>query len=249
MFIKNFILPDLFDSSQVYENQIFLYIDQLRATSTLCSIFHNGAKKVYFFEQINETIYSFESSNYFPKFLVGERDGKKIQDFHFGNSPLEFFDNKVIDANIFMTSSNGTKIFKFGNHPSNFRFVLCFNNILATVQRVINTLISNQLIDTINLICASNNGRVSYDDTIVSGAFIDQIIKTNSLKNQLQLDDSSILAYHSFLSSKNDITNIAKQSSHSKHLIELGFENDIDFCFEINTSSIVPKIINNYIEI
>jgi len=82
-------------------------IDVFRAFSVTCYLFNNGAKKVIPAGEI-ESAYQIKKNN--PEFiLMGERDGKKLPDCDYGNSPAEIENINFNNKTIIHTTSAGTQ--------------------------------------------------------------------------------------------------------------------------------------------
>lgn len=82
-------------------------IDVFRAFSTACYLFSRGAKSIIITDSIKEARYLKNNNN--DLILVGERNGKKIKDFDFGNSPSRIIQNEFKNKNIVLTTSAGTR--------------------------------------------------------------------------------------------------------------------------------------------
>lgn len=82
-------------------------IDVLRAFSTACYLYQQGAKEVYVVCEIEEAL---ALKHKFPDaLLMGERGGRKIPGFDLGNSPIEVLKTDVKNRQIIQTTSAGTK--------------------------------------------------------------------------------------------------------------------------------------------
>lgn len=82
-------------------------IDVFRAFSTACFAFDSGAVKIFPVAEIEE---AFQLKHKDPDFvLVGERDGKKLPGFDFGNSPSQIITANVKNKTIVHTTSSGTQ--------------------------------------------------------------------------------------------------------------------------------------------
>ncbi|RCW49225.1 MULTISPECIES: 2-phosphosulfolactate phosphatase [unclassified Halanaerobium] len=82
-------------------------IDVFRAFTTACYLFANGAENVYTVSKI-ETALKLKSKLDRPV-LVGERGGKKLKGFDFGNSPYLIDQHDFSKKEIVLTTSSGTK--------------------------------------------------------------------------------------------------------------------------------------------
>ena len=89
--IKVCLTPALFP---LYADRksIVVVADVLRATSAMCTAFHNGVKKIIPVSTVEEALELKDASNHI---LAAERNGKQVRGFDFGNSPLQYQDNDV----------------------------------------------------------------------------------------------------------------------------------------------------------
>jgi len=88
-------------------NGLTVIIDVFRAFSTACYLFSRGVKSIIITDSIKEARYLKDNNN--DLILVGERNGKKIKYFDFGNSPSRIIQNEFKDKNIVLTTSAGTR--------------------------------------------------------------------------------------------------------------------------------------------
>ncbi len=86
------------------DDSIVVIVDILRATSSICTAFHNGASKIIPVATIEE------AKNYKEKgyIVAAERDGIKIDFADFGNSPFNFCKENVENKEIVYSTTNGT---------------------------------------------------------------------------------------------------------------------------------------------
>lgn len=86
---------------------ITVVIDVLRAFTTTCCIFSNGAREILSVANLVEA-YAIKKSH--PSYiLIGERKGIKPLDFDWGNSPAELEHVSFKQKNIIFTTSAGTQ--------------------------------------------------------------------------------------------------------------------------------------------
>lgn len=82
-------------------------VDVLRAFTTCCFIFNNGAEKIIPVADV-EKAYQLIKSN--PRFIsIGERNGLKLAGFNYGNSPAEIENINMKGKTVIFTTSNGTQ--------------------------------------------------------------------------------------------------------------------------------------------
>lgn len=86
---------------------ITIVIDVLRAFTTTCYLFANGAKKIISVANLDEA-YAIKRSHP-AHLLIGERKGIKPSDFDWGNSPAEIKTVSFKEKTIILTTSAGTQ--------------------------------------------------------------------------------------------------------------------------------------------
>ena len=82
-------------------------IDVLRATSTIIVLLSRGAERVIPVEDDAEAL---KLGAELGALTIGERQGRKVQGFHHGNSPSEFLDADLSGQTVVITTSNGTRV-------------------------------------------------------------------------------------------------------------------------------------------
>ena len=82
-------------------------IDVFRAFSLEAYFFNLGAKSIYPVSKLEDAYHLHEIIP--NSILVGERDGKKISDFDYGNSPSSIINKDFKDCTIIHTTSAGTQ--------------------------------------------------------------------------------------------------------------------------------------------
>jgi 2-phosphosulfolactate phosphatase len=97
---------NLIDGSKKAEG-LTVIIDVFRAFSVACYAFEAGVKKIIPVGDI-DIAYKLKKEN--PDFLlIGERRGKKLEGFDYGNSPAEFEGVDLAGKTIVQTTSSGTQ--------------------------------------------------------------------------------------------------------------------------------------------
>ncbi|HDZ12644.1 MAG TPA: 2-phosphosulfolactate phosphatase, partial [Bacteroidetes bacterium] len=110
MIVKSFLSPaDLTEES--VKNTWVVVIDVLRATSTIVTALHNGAKLVRPVADTAEAIRIAGQKRGEEILLAGEENGFKINGFDLGNSPLEYAHSVIYGKKIILKTTNGTRAF------------------------------------------------------------------------------------------------------------------------------------------
>ena len=197
-------------------------IDVLRMTSTVTNALSNGAGKIRLIGDESKARKLSERENCL---LGGERGGKKLDGFDFGNSPLEYTKQKVSGKAIVMTTTNGARAAEAACGAKSVR--LCsFLNVYS---------VSESLKDSehVAVLCAGTHDLFSLDDCLCAGA----------LCSYLKADEENDLAIAMrllFETHKGDLTGALERTKHYRYLASIGFHEDLAFCLAMNTHEKVP---------
>ena len=110
--------PAQVDESDLRDKNVVV-IDILRASTTIIIALSNGAKEVVPVETIEGAVKIASGLFSETTLLCGERDGRTIEGFHLGNSPLEYNEEKVRGKTLVFTSTNGSLALIKGKNARN----------------------------------------------------------------------------------------------------------------------------------
>ncbi len=218
------------------KGKTIVVIDILRATTSMCVAFQTGVKKIL-------PVSTPEECKIFKDFdflCAAERNAVKVEGFDLGNSPFEFQNPLLKDCNIAFTTTNGTKAIKLSKEMQAAEIIIgSFLNLDAICSWLINQQHS------VILLCAGWKDKVNLEDTLFAGAVV------KNIKQHFKIDcDSAIMAEQLFIASENKLEETVRQSSHAKRFISLHHnEDDVKFCLQINTLTLVPKMVGEYLMI
>lgn len=229
--VTTIVSPALFDQVDDLKSKIVVIIDVLRATSTITTILNNGALSVTAVENEDEAI-AYQNSEYL---VGGERGGKTIPGFDFGNSPFEYGPDKVEGKRVVLTTTNGTKCIEMAR-KAKYVILGSFLN-LDQVCRFL-----DEKKEDIVLLCAGWKDRVNMEDTLFAGAVC------NGLAEDYHFDDASLLAQNAYVIAQEDLYRHLQQSSHFERLSKHGVDEDIEYCCQIDLIDILPVYRDGKIE-
>lgn len=110
-------------------------IDVFRASTTILAALHQGAKHIKPIESVQEAL-SIKKQNPLC-ILVGERNGKKLSGFDYGNSPATMMSLNLTKKSIVLSTSSGTKGICNADQSSE-TLVAGFANISKTISYIKN---------------------------------------------------------------------------------------------------------------
>ncbi|MBL7858025.1 MAG: 2-phosphosulfolactate phosphatase [Cyclobacteriaceae bacterium] len=219
--------PDLMHLYNVRDKTVVV-VDILRATSCMTTAFAHGIESITPFAKLEECL-AMKAHGYFT---AGERDGKKVDGFDFGNSPFEYMHESLKGKNIAFTTTNGTQAMVKADGAREI-IVGSFLN-LSSVEAYLRNGANNVLV-----ICAGWKGKVNLEDTLFAGALVEL------LKDHIEPDcDAPLAAQHLYNLAKNKLFDFLKDSSHVKRLNRLNIQKDIEYCLTTNLYSVVPVLHN-----
>lgn len=238
--LDTYLTPYYPESENNFKDQIVVMIDVLRASTTICAALYNGAKEVIPFSEIERAVAVYANLSRDNRFLGGERNGIKPEGFDAGNSPIEYSNDRIENRTIIFTTSNGTKIFVKGKNACR-RLIGSFVNQSVVLNEINSYIVSSKEENDVNItfLCAGTNGRISYEDIICAGNFMDELVKSHPNN---EISDTADLALNLYRSNKENFREFLKTKSHAKYLKKIGFSKDVDICFEIDKYPVLPHV-------
>ncbi|MBN1632804.1 MAG: 2-phosphosulfolactate phosphatase [Ignavibacteria bacterium] len=237
--ISIFLSHSLVAEDLLLKDKNAVVIDVLRAGSTMTVALSNGAKEVIPAENVTKAAKINRGSS--NSMLCGERNGKLVVGFDFGNSPLEFTQEKVKGKTLIFSTTNGTVSIVKSRLTKN-----CVIGSFLNISKIVEYILSvNQ---DFYLLCAGKLNNFCIEDFVFAGAVIKEILKVKSDNINIELNDpeytalklAELLVYKNDELSSDLILDMFKISEHGKFLISLGFEKDLEICSRINTYPFLP---------
>jgi 2-phosphosulfolactate phosphatase len=227
--------PALFPVYYSSKNCVVVVIDVFRATSAICTAFQHGVSKIIPVASVEEAL-EYKQKGYL---VAAERQGEVVEGFHMGNSPFSYMDPSIKGKEIVLTTTNGTKAIERAKAADKL-IIGSFLNLEA-VCRYLEKENKNVI-----LLCAGWKDRFNLEDTLFAGAVIN-FMKKNPIYTGLA--DSSIAADHLYESAQGDLNAFLRNSSHRNRLARLNLEEDIAYCLQKNTTTVVPEFKGNALQI
>ena len=145
-------------------------IDVLRATSTIVTSLENGAASVVPVREQEEAITIMRRLGRDRSLLCGERDSQLIAGFDLDNSPASYKPDIVAGKTVILTTTNGTRALIEAANAKGVVFCGALLNRAAVAAALEATEGDEAL-----LICAGDEGALSFEDFICAGAIVAQL--------------------------------------------------------------------------
>lgn len=144
-------------------------IDVFRAFSTACYVIANGAREIIAVGDL-ETARQLKTAN--PAYvLMGERNGEKLPDFDYGNSPADILAVDFSNKTVIQTTSAGTRGL-VGAAQADQVITGSFVNAYAIIDYI-----RKQSPQTVSLVCMGTAGREQNTEDSLCGQFIADVIQ------------------------------------------------------------------------
>ncbi len=226
---------DVFFSVQAYQEEDLrgksaVIIDILRASSSIVTAVHSGAKKIIPVEDMSDAMKIARTMDQNDFLLCGEKDGVKIEGYHLGNSPQEYTKETVGDKTLIINTTNGTKAIKKAN-LANRIYIGSFLN----QKSILNALAEHD--DEVVLICSGWRGRLALEDTMFAGSLIHKLCKGNL---PAKTKDGAKVAFGLFEKFGDSLEETIQKSDHAYRLRNLVPEDDVPFCCQVDKFDVLP---------
>lgn len=215
--------PELMHLYDVHDKTVVV-VDILRATSCMTTAFAHGIHSITPFAKLEEC-YRMKTAGYF---IAGERDGKKVDGFDFGNSPFEYMGTEIKNAKIAFTTTNGTQAIALVESAKEV-IIGSFLNLAAVTDHLLHG--ENDVL----ILCAGWKGKVNLEDTLFAGAIVQQ-----TKGGTKAACDAPLAAQHLYKLAEHNLFEFLRESSHVQRLARLNIYKDIEFCLNLNQYHTLP---------
>jgi 2-phosphosulfolactate phosphatase len=207
-------------------------IDVLRATSTIVTALGNGAAGVIPVRETDEAIAVMRRMGRERVLLCGERGSRLIAGFDLDNSPASYGPEVVAGKTLVLTTTNGTRALVEAARDA--AFVACA--ALLNRDAVVRALLAQNGEDAL-LVCAGNEGTLSFEDLLCAGALVSGLIAAEPL---IERSDAARAAGALYESYAKRLTTAIASGTHARNLRDAGFGDDIVRCAQLDVSEVVP---------
>lgn len=209
-------------------NRTVVMLDVFRSSSTILTALAQGFESVIPVETIGQA-YSLRSANHL---LAGERHCKKIADFDFNNSPSEIARGHYQQKHLVITTTNGTRAIQKAERSAQL-LIGAFLNATACIKKAM----ANKA--DITLYCAGTRQEFALEDGLAAGYMIHQAKKFAS--HVVACDLGEVLE-GSYLQYADQLPQRLMQSTTGKRLVHYHFQDDLQFCSQVDLYRIVPVV-------
>ncbi|GCE05372.1 2-phosphosulfolactate phosphatase [Dictyobacter aurantiacus] len=220
------------------DEDVFIVIDVIRATTALTAIFDRGAQRVFAADTVEQAR---TASRLKPgRLLCGERHARALPGFDYGNSPVQFSHSDLNRRELILTTTNGTRAF-YACPEHSVCLAGCFYNARAVTAYALAH--ARRRESNVHIVCAAEHGRFALDDTVCAGY----------LAQEIQHQQPEIVAHESVIAARGlyqlyPPPGLATYCHSARQVIDSGLGADIDFCMRQNGSDSIARLIGKEAE-
>ncbi len=208
------------------DDNVVVVVDILRATSAICTAFHNGVKRIIPVSTVEEARQKKEAGYT----VASERDGYVLDFADFGNSPFNFTEDRVRGKEIVYSTTNGTRCINMASH-SKAVVIGSFLNITSLCEWII------KQEAPVLIFCASWKDRFSLEDTIFAGALAEKLLQSGNYET---ICDAVTASIDLWSMAKLDLNQYIMKAAQKGRLAEKGLDDCIDFCHQPDFTTVIP---------
>ncbi|MBU8893140.1 MAG: 2-phosphosulfolactate phosphatase [Bacteroidales bacterium] len=224
--------PELFNKYSS-DNKIVVIVDILRATTIITTMFHYGLEKLISVKNLNDALEYKEKG-----FLVAaERNGKKVDFADFSNSPFDYSTENIRNKTLVYSTTNGTYSINIAK-KSETVIIASFLNLTSVVSYLL-----NQKKDVL-ILCSGWKGDFCIEDSLFAGALSEKLILS---KHYTTESDSALSSIDLWNVAKIDLLKYIKKIFQYKRLTNFELGDTINYCFQTDTTTVIPIFKDNYI--
>lgn len=213
------------------KDKVVVVVDVLRSSTTIAAALSSGAKEIIPVANVESAVKI--SGSLFGDVTLrgGERNGKTIEGFNLGNSPLEYTTPVVKGKSIIYLTSNGTPALVKGRYSKTL-MVCGFVNITAVAAAL------RELNGDVVIICSGKDHHFCLEDAVCAGRLLAKLRKF--VDNDLAIDDGGEASLVLDKAFGKNLLKTLKACDHGRFLTEIGYEEDLKFCAALDSLPVVP---------
>jgi len=219
--------------AEVQGRTVFV-IDILRATTSMCAALSNGARAILPVASTEEALKLAQTLASDDVRLAGEKDCRRIDGFHLGNSPLEMTESAVRGRTLIVNTPNGTKALlacqgAAAVHPT------CAGNLSLAAERARETLEQD---GAVLVVCAGRDHAFSLDDAYAAGRLVAAVL--GGSVERRGLNDAALAGLDLVRRYGERWERPLRRSRAGRELIRLGFADDVADAARLDAYPVLP---------
>jgi len=234
------LLPSAVDSAQL-AGQTVVVVDVLRATTTIVNALENGCPQVFPQPGIDQAR---ECHAAMPQTSIigGERNGKIVDGFHQGNSPLEYTADAISGKALILATTNGTVAME-SCRAANRVLIGAMINVSAVAKELVD-------VPRVTVVCSGTDRLITSEDVIFAGLLTERILELREAAGAepTKLTDPATIAMHHWqnrkaaMDSGSELADFFRNCRGGINLVRIGHDADVVFASQIDVLDRVPVL-------
>ncbi|MBD3258693.1 hypothetical protein GF377_09695 [candidate division GN15 bacterium] len=208
------------------QGKTVVVVDVLRSSTSIAAILAAGARSVIPTGEPGAAGEMYTKIGADAAVLAGEREGVKIENFQYGNSPTEFTPETVGGKNVIICTTNGTAPFERAD-----RGALVLSGALVNISKLAEAVAAAG--NDVVIVCSGQEGGFSIEDTLCGGMLIDLLASRHGVK--LELNDAASLARLLYADNRDKLEEAIVQGEHGRFLASIGLGDDVVLAAQTDT--------------
>ncbi len=234
------LLPSAINSTKL-AGQTVVVVDVLRATTTIVNALEHGCPQVFPQPGIDQAK-AFHATMPETSIMGGERNGKIVDGFHQGNSPLEYTSEAIDGRSLILATTNGTVAMES-----------CRAADRVLIGAMINvSAVAKELVDVprVTVVCSGTDRLITSEDVIFAGLLTERILELRDAAGAepTKLTDPATIAMHHWRTRKDEIASGKELADFFRNcrgginLVRIGHDADVVFASQIDVLHRVPEL-------
>ena len=218
---------------ETISGDVSIMVDALRASTSITVALNNFKKIIPCFTPEE----ALELQEKIGGVVAGERNGKQIEGFDIGNTPVGIMNYESDEDTLILTTTNGTRILESMNSKVLVGSLVNAKSVAKASCRLAN--------DHIDVVMAGVKGKFAIEDYLAAGEILYQICESLDEYKLSEYAKTAIMASRDY----DALTEAFMNSRTAKRLIELDNLKDVEFSCQKNITENVAIFKNNELKL
>ena len=218
---------------ETISGDVSIMVDALRASTSITVALNNFKKVIPCFTPEE----ALELQEKIGGVVAGERNGKQLEGFDIGNTPVGILNYESDEDTLILTTTNGTRILESMNSKVLVGSLVNAKSVAKASCRLAN--------DHIDVVLAGVKGKFAIEDYLAAGEILYQICEILDEYELSEYAKTAIMASRDY----DALTEAFMNSRTAKRLIELDNLKDVEFSCQKNITENVAIFKNNELKL
>ena len=218
---------------ETISGDVSIMVDALRASTSITVALNNFKKVIPCFTPEE----ALELQEKIGGVVAGERNGKQLEGFDIGNTPVGILNYESDEDTLILTTTNGTRILESMNSKVLVGSLVNAKSVAKASCRLAN--------DHIDVVMAGVKGKFAIEDYLAAGEILYQICESLDEYELSEYAKTAIMASRDY----DALTEAFMNSRTAKRLIELDNLKDVEFSCQKNITENVAIFKNNELKL